>query len=266
MSLVYLVTGLPLLRRGEAAPISRAEFVRRCRDTLRGRDRDELELLLQVESAEETIRLTVEAELHGLDEAERIGSIRRDRRDGLPLSRLPDWLLRPASQHQLLRRHYVELRRAARSEFLRRWAEFRVDIGEVLTALLCRAEGMSREAFLVQMEGSFAPSAAVIMRRWEEPDLGLGGRFPWLTRVIAAVALDDLQAMSRELDSLLWERIEELSTPGLFEVETLLAYYLKLRIVEREASWDLEAGRAVLDRILSLSSAAMAAHPVGGAR
>lgn len=258
MSLVYLITGLPLLRRGEAAPLTRAELVRRCRDILQGRHRAEFERLLQVEAVEETVRLTLRGELAELGEQELAASVLLDREDGVAREHLPDWLLRPAPQHQLLRRHYHELTRAAQTEFLRRWANFRVDVGEVLTALLCRAEGMGREAFLVQMEGSFDASAPVIMRHWDEPDLGLGGRFAWLPKVAAAVELDDLLEMSRALDGVLWAKLEELSTEPLFSVETLLAYYLKLRIVEREASWDAARGQQVLDRILALSSQATA--------
>jgi hypothetical protein len=262
VSLVYLITGLPRLRRGESAPISRPEFVRRCRDILTGRDREEFELLVREESVEETVRLTLKGELEGLNEQERLASILRDRTDGVPADQLPSWLRRPGLLRQLLRRHYFEVTRQARTQFLLRWAHFRVDIGELVTALLCRSEGMSRDAFLVQMEGSFDASAPVIIRRWQDPDLGIGTRFPWVPRVIAAVQMEDLQAMSRELDNVMWAKIEELSTHDLFTIETLLAYYLQLRIVGREASWNAERGQQVLDRILSLSSQATEA-PIG---
>lgn len=259
MSLVYLITGLPRLQRGAPPPIARAEFVRRCRDTLRGPDRDEFELLLQIESVEETVRLSLRAQLEAADDEALAASVVHDRQDGVDRERLPDWLLRPAPQHVLLRRHYFEVTRAARTEFLTRWANFRVDIGEVITAKLCRVEGMSREDFLVQMQGSFDASAPLIVRSWEDPSLGLGQRFWWLDRVLRAMEDDDLLAMSRELDAVLWEKVEQLSTHETFSVETLLAYYVQLRILEREASWDAERGRAVLEQILARSAEATAA-------
>jgi hypothetical protein len=251
MSLVYLVTSLPRVRRGEPPPITRAELVGRCREHLDGRDRDELELLVQTESVEETVRLSLEAQLAGLDAEATVASIVNDRRDGVPLDRLQPWILRPGPQHELLRRHYHDVTLRARTEFLRSWAGFRVDIGEVVTAILCRQEGRTREEFLVQMQGNFDSSAPRIIARWEEPLLGLGNRFHWVTRVIEALGDDDLIAMTRILDDVLWERIEALRPPETFCIETVLATYLQLRICERQAEWSAEKGAQVLERILA---------------
>lgn len=259
MDLVYLITRLPRLERGAPAPIATAEFVRRCRETLQGRDRAELELLIQVESVEETARLTLQGQLADAPEAEIIRAIVSDRRDGVAPDQLPEWLRRPAPQHVLMRRHYFEVTTHARTSFLRSWANFRVDIGEVITAVLCRFEGMSRDAFLYQMQGSFDASAPLIIRNWDDPFLGLANRFPWIARVVGALGEDDLVAMSRTLDAVLWEKVESLASHELFSVETLLETYIKLRILQREASWDATAGKAVLDRILAESANSTAA-------
>jgi hypothetical protein len=251
MLLVYLIAGLPRVRRGEPPPIPRAELVRRCRAHLEGPDRAELELLVQTESVEETVRLSLAAELAGLDAEATVASIVNDRRDGVPLGELRPWILRPGPQHELLRRHYQDVTERARTDFLRSWASFRVDIGEVITAVLCRQEGMTRDDFLVQMQGSFDSSAPRIIANWEEPGLGLGTRFPWLPRVLAALEDDDLLAMSRALDDVLWERIEALTPTDTFRIETVLALYLHLRICERQAQWNAERGAQVLDRMLA---------------
>jgi hypothetical protein len=256
MSLVYLITGLPRIERGKAPPITRAELVRRCRDGLTGPDREEFELLLRVESVEETVRLEMSARLREASAEETIAAIVQDRRDGRPLDTLPEWLLRPAPQHVLLRRHYYDVTLRAKTDFLRGWANFRVDIGEVVTAVLCRVEGLSRDAFLEQMQGSFDASAPLIIKHWDDPLLGIGQRFGWLPTVVAALGDDDLLAMSRTLDDVAWRKIEALRPVETFCVENLMATYLLLGIVEREASWDAERGAAMLDRILSLSQAA----------
>ncbi len=252
MSLVYLITGLPQLRRDQPSPLPRAEFVRRCRDLLEGPDLAELELMLRIEAVEETIRLDLETRLRGGDADDALTAIITQRSDGADVEQLPEWVLRPALQHELMRRHYFELTREAQTEFLRGWANFRVDIGEISTAALAKQQGLSRDAFLEQMLGSFDASAPLILRHWEEPDLGLGRRFSWLPTVMAALADDDLMAMSRTLDDVAWDKIESMQPLELFSVETLLATYLKLRILEREASWDAEAGAEVLARILTL--------------
>lgn len=254
MSLVYLVTSLPRLRRGAPPPLTRAELVRRCRADLEGRDREEFELLLQVESVEETVRLTLAAQLAGLDAEATVASVVNDRRDGVPLDQLQPWILRPGPQHELLRRHYHEVTERARTPFLRSWAHFRVDVGEVVTAVLCRQEGRSREEFLVQMQGSFDASAPRIIANWEDPLLGVGHRFDWVSKVIDALGDEDLIAMSRTFDDVLWEHIDALAPAETFCVETVLAFYLQLRIVERQAQWSAEKGAQVLDRLLAAAS------------
>jgi len=256
MSLVYLVTGFPRLLRGEAPLIERAEFVARCRAMLTGDDRAEFERLVQVESVEETVRLDLSAQLEGADADAMVATIVNDRRDGVAREDLPEWLLRPAPQHVLLRRHYYELTQHARTDFLRGWANFRVDIGEVVTAALCRAEGVSRDQFLEQMQGSFDASAPLILKHWDDPNLGLGQRFPWLPEVLAALVDDDLVAMSRKLDDIAWRKIDQLRPQVTFCIETVMASYLQLRILEREAGWDADRGGEVLDRILALSAGA----------
>jgi len=251
MSLVYLITSLPRLVRHGPPPLPRAAFVARCRDILDGSDRAEFERLVEVETVEETIRLRLQAQIRELDADATTALQVGGRRDGVAANSLPYWLMVPESQHEMLRRHYFELTRTATTEFLRRWAHFRVDVGEVTTTLLCRAEGMGREAYLVQMEGSFDSSAPLIMAHWDEPDLGLGHRFPWMAAVAAAVADADLMAMTRALDDILWQRVEALQPIETFCIETVLAFYLQLRILEREASWDAAKGAAVLDAILA---------------
>lgn len=258
MSLVYLITGLPRLQRDAPPPLTRADLVARCRDQLDGADRDEFERLLQVESVEETVRLDLEARLLGLDADAAVASIVQDRRDGVGRDELPEWLLRPEPQHVLMRRHYFELTQQAQTTFLRGWAHFRVDLGEVVTAALCRNEGASRDAFLEQMQGSFDATASLIIGHWEDPTLGLGQRFVWLPAVLTALLDDDLVAMSRLFDGIAWDKIEELRPIETFCVETLMATYLQLRILERQAQWDVERGTAVLDRMLALSTGAAA--------
>ncbi len=264
MGLVYLITGLPKLRRGDAPPLARADFVARCRDELSGADLAEFERLLRLESVEETVRLSLAARLSdpNVTPADINAAVLRDRADGVPTDELPDWLRRPLAQHQLLRRHYFELTRSATTSFLHDWANFTVDVEEIKTAVLCRDAGLSRDAFLQQMLGSFDASAPLIIRHWEDPRLGLGQRFPWLSAALEAMEGDDLAGGERVLHDIQWQRIEALPVPDLFSVETAMAFYLRLRILEREASWDAERGQAVLDRILSLDAPASAAPSV----
>ena len=254
MGLVYLITGLPRLRRDESAPLTRSEFVSRCLSELRDNSLAEMKRLLRLEAVEETIRLSIKAQLADPDltTSDLQAAILQDRHSVTDLEEIPAWALQPMVQHQLMRRHYHELIQDAKTPFLREWAHFRVDLEEVKTALLCRQLGWSKERFLQQMQGSFDASAPLIIRNWEEPRLGLGNRFAWLTAVVDALAEPDILTGERAIIDVQWRKIGELPVPDLFSAETVMAFYLRLRLLEREQSWDLERGQAVLDEILNV--------------
>lgn len=265
MGLVYLITGLPRLERGAPPPLTREDFVARCRSELLGSDLDEFERLLRIESVEETVRLTLAAQLDDPDvsPASLNAGVLTNRRDHKSADDLPAWLRRPLPQHRLLQRHYFELTRGAKTSFLRDWANFVVDIEEVKTAALCRAEGVDRPTFLAQMQGSFDASANLIISHWEEQNLGLEQRFTWLATVLAAYEDEDLLAAEHTLSDLMWARIDTLNRYDLFSVEYVLAYYLQLRILERSASWNAEIGKTVFDQILNISADSAETTPAG---
>lgn len=257
MSLVYLVTSLPPLRLGTPPPLARDEYVRRCRGHLEGADRDELERALLLEEIEETCRLSAEMrEKHpDIASGELVSLLRTERRrtsEGPPSSELPDWVMMPLPQHVLFRRYYAMLYETAKTDCLRGWARFSTDLKEVLTGLVSAHEKMPKSAFLRQMEGHFESAAGVIIGHYESAGLGVEGRFPWFAKVKAAVELDDLIAMERAIDELRWLELERLKGSALFSLDFVLGTYFQLRILERQASWDEEAGKALLDDALRL--------------
>ena len=65
------------------------------------------------------------------------------------------------------------------------------------------------------------------------------------------LALDSPLAADEELDRLRWRFLEELAFGHYFDLETLVIYRLKLRILERRARFDPATGAALLDRMLA---------------
>jgi hypothetical protein len=64
------------------------------------------------------------------------------------------------------------------------------------------------------------------------------------------LALDSPLAADEELDRARWRFLEELAFGHYFDLETLVVYRLKLRILERRARFDPTVGAALLDRML----------------
>ena len=65
------------------------------------------------------------------------------------------------------------------------------------------------------------------------------------------LALDSPLAADEELDRARWRFLEELAFGHYFDLETLVVYRLKLRILERRACFDPTVGAALLDRMLA---------------
>ena len=73
------------------------------------------------------------------------------------------------------------------------------------------------------------------------------------------MAEPDILTGERAIIDVQWRKIGELPVPDLFSAETVMAFYLRLRLLEREHSWDLERGQAVLDEIQELPELASVA-------
>lgn len=257
MSLVYLITRLPKLTLGEAAPITRAELITAARASLEGADLVEFERVAMLEEVEETVRALNRARAASQAGAavEPAVFIRAERqRTALdrPARDLPDWVLDPAPQHVLMRRYWQRLVQESRSSFARDYGNFFVDTEEASTALRCQREQLNRSDFLEQMSGHFDLSSRVIVDHYDQADLGIGGRFAWWPRLVAAFNEKDRVEGERVIHRLRFAAIERLKGIYGFSIDAVLASYYQLRIIERESSWDQQQGLATLEQVLTI--------------
>jgi hypothetical protein len=257
MSLIYLITRLPKLQLGEPPPITRAELIRRARSALEGSDLVEFERVAMLEEVEETVRALNRAEeLKASGQPVELAPFVRTERSRTALDRaardLPEWVLEPAPQHLLLRRYWQHLIVESKSDFARDYANFTVDVEEASTALCCQREALSRADFLEQMSGRFDLSSRVIIDHYDDADLGIGGRFAWWPRLMAAFNERDRLEAERAIDRLRFETIERIKGIATFSIDVVLASYFQLRIIERESSWDYEQGVSTLNQILTI--------------
>jgi hypothetical protein len=256
VSLVYLLTRLPKLKLGEAPAVTRVQFLPEALSALEGRDREELVRAAMLEEIEETVRAQHHAQVENpsIAPVELIDAIRIHRQPtplGIAHGDLPEWVLEPAPQHVLLRRYWQHLAQSS-SAFLKGFASFEVNLEEVITGMRCQREKLTRAEFIEQMSGRFDSASRVIVNNYEAPDLGIGNRFSWFGHVKAAMDDEDKLEGERVLDRLRFVAIDNLRGTDAFSIDSVLATYFQLRIVEREASWDADEGRKRLDQILTI--------------
>jgi hypothetical protein len=158
---------------------------------------------------------------------------------------------------------YCEHATAQENEFVASWFTFERELRNILSALAVRRNlphlhrrGPEHlkclESVLIgrtDVEEHLMASAA--------PDFGLAERLPWIERVLH-LPEGDFVERERRLDLLRWDMLDELTTFSYFRIETLLAFYLRLRIVERWAGLDPKTGR---DRLAALVQGLKPAAP-----
>ena len=77
-----------------------------------------------------------------------------------------------------------------------------------------------------------------------------GGEFEEAAKVDAILSQTDLVAREKGLDDVLWDKIDSLATFHYFDIDAVLAYIAKLRIVTRWLKLDEEVGREQFRRLI----------------
>lgn len=85
--------------------------------------------------------------------------------------------------------------------------------------------------------------------RSSSPDFGLGTQHPWVEKLLG-FSRGNLTDFEKGIDTLRWDMLNEMTIFSYFQVETILAFFIKLSIVERWQGFDEQQGREHLDRLI----------------
>ena len=132
-----------------------------------------------------------------------------------------------------------------KSEFLRDWFTFELNLKNVLLVLAARKNGIHYENQVIGNN-----PVAEIVRKSNARDLGLSAEWPWIEKVLQLAETDNILAREKAIDMLRWQYLDELNTFNYFTAEVLMAYYLKLGIIERWLRLDLATGEEMFRLLL----------------
>lgn len=132
-----------------------------------------------------------------------------------------------------------------KNEFLRDWFTFELNLKNVMLVLSARKNGIPWEN---QVIGNNPVSE--IIRKSNARDLGLSAEWPWIEKVLQIMDTEDILAREKAIDLLRWNYLDELNTFNYFTVEVLMAYYIKLEIIERWLGLDYATGEEMFRKIL----------------
>ncbi len=128
--------------------------------------------------------------------------------------------------------------------FLNDWFLFDRNLRNVLAAMSIRRNRLSAEGQLI---GEYEFTAA--LRNSHARDFGLSGEFPMMERLLQ---WEDNNWLEREMaiDAKRWKHLDDLNAFNYFSVEVLLAYLIKLMILQRWAPLDKADGETVFKNII----------------
>ena len=122
--------------------------------------------------------------------------------------------------------------------FLREYLAFEKLLRNVLAAIRARRKGLPPSDHILG-EGEIVEQ----LGRSSAEDFGLGQEVPWIERLIEA--RDPLQ-LEDTIEQILWDYLDEQSTQVYFDFEVILAYLLKLQLLEKRLALSEEWGMEIV--------------------
>lgn len=156
---------------------------------------------------------------------------------------LVEFLLKGFSDKELNADFYAAALRQ-RNRFLREYFRFDLNLRNAKVRYLNAQLGREPDQDLITGEDPEAEDVDIDGFRFT------GGEFEEALKVDNILAEKDLVSREKGLDDVLWDKIDSLATFHYFDIEAVLAYIAKLRIVTRWLNLDEEVGRDVFRRLL----------------
>ena len=147
-------------------------------------------------------------------------------------------------ENELTTLYYDEMV-AMKHKFLSKWFDFELNLKNALLVITAKNNDISYDNQIIM-----ANKAALKIARSNARDLGLAGEWPWIEKVLQIAELPDLLARERAIDLMRWDYLDEYNTFNYFSLEVLLAYYIKLGIIERWLKLDKATGEEMFRQLL----------------
>ncbi len=130
---------------------------------------------------------------------------------------------------------------ATANEFVRDYFTFQQNLRNLVAALRARQKGLDPSEYLIG-EGE----TVQILSSSTAEDFGLSLEFPWVESLIKAQTPHERQAMVEDIQ---WDYLEEHAGPDPFDFRVILAYLLKLEILERQLALSEDKGMEKVRRL-----------------
>lgn len=141
---------------------------------------------------------------------------------------------------------YYDYAMQSSNSFVASWFEFNLNLNNLMTAVFCRKHKINPEKLIVGQT-----ELAKVLRTSHARDYGVGGLFEYTEEVIKLAEETDLLEREKKIDALKWDWLEEHTFFNYFTIERILAYVLRVEMLQRWKMLSFETGSEIFRSILA---------------
>ncbi|HOG05443.1 MAG TPA: DUF2764 family protein [Paludibacter sp.] len=149
------------------------------------------------------------------------------------------------SEEDYLSGLYYDHAMQSSNQFVSAWFEFNLNLNNLLTAIFCRKHQLPQEKLIV---GS--TEVAKILRSSHARDFGVANLFEYTEEVIKLAEDTDLLEREKKIDALKWDWLDEHTFFNYFSIERILAYVLRVEMLQRWRMLSVESGSQIFRELL----------------
>lgn len=148
-------------------------------------------------------------------------------------------------EDKLAELYFDHVLRAASSPFLRDWFEMNLNLNNILASLTAKKYGLDPSKYLI---GSNEITEILKSGLWG--DIAYLKEGEMISEIVRIGEETEPMQRERRLDAFKWRILEEVTFADTFSIHAMLAYLLKLQILERWVALDKEQGMARFREII----------------
>jgi len=152
--------------------------------------------------------------------------------------------LSPANLERLYQAYYSYALERTSSPFLRAYLSFEKDVRNIVAAIRARRKGLPPSDNIVG-EGDLVDN----LSRSTAEDFGLSADYPWIEKLITAREPVETE---EAIEQIVWDTLDEMTEHIDFDFDVVLAYLVRLHMLERNLALSGERGQDVVRQLEGL--------------
>ena len=132
------------------------------------------------------------------------------------------------------------------NEFLNQWMEFELNLKNLLLVMSNRKQALPFSEIVIG-----ANEISSLMTENPSADFSMQPSIDFTDQVVKIIETENLIERERQIDTLRWKKLEEMTLFNYFTIEAILRFVIKLMIIERWAILIQQQGKDFLSSILN---------------